>query len=108
MQASHPASDHKTRRKPRVMRSKEQWQLLLTDYQRSSLTQQAFCEERGITVSSFSKWRNRLAASSELAPFIDLGTIAATDNAGETGSSTPDWQVELELGKDIVLRVRAR
>jgi hypothetical protein len=106
MQANHTAGDHKTKRKPRVIRSKEQWQSLISDYQRSSLTQQAFCEERGITVSSFSKWRNQLATPSDQELFVDLGAIPEADNASKACLGTSDWQVELELGKGIFLRVR--
>lgn len=103
MQANHTVASP---RKPRVIRSKEQWISLVADYQRSEQTQQAFCKERGITVSSFSKWRNQLEAQSDQQLFVDLGTMPVTDIASETSLPLPDWQVELELGKGIILRVR--
>ncbi|MCF1456847.1 MAG: hypothetical protein LPH21_04550 [Shewanella sp.] len=107
MQANDSPSNTKTKtkRKPRVVRSKAQWQSLLNDYQQSTMTQQAFCAQRGIAVSSFSKWQNRLSTQPDQPLFVDLGTIPESDN-DNTCPGSPDWQVELELGKGIFLRVR--
>jgi len=103
-QQSQPRSKS---RRPRVIRSKEQWQSLIADYKRSDLPQQKFCEQRGITVSSFSKWRNLLEAedNTDQSLFVELGAVLQDDDKVTAAAS--GWQVELELGKGIVLRVRA-
>jgi hypothetical protein len=90
------------------MRNQEQWQSLLADFQRSSLSQYAFCKERGLTASSFSKWRKKLETQSDQALFVDLGTMPADrDSADDHAAASADWQVELKLGKGVILRVRA-
>jgi hypothetical protein len=89
------------------MRSQEQWQLLLAEFQRSSLTQHAFCKERGITGSCFSKWRKKLETPSDQPLFVDLGVMPSADTAGDDDVTPPAWHIELELGKGIVLRLRS-
>ena len=92
------------KRKTRVKRSKEQWHMLVNQYETSGLTQQAFCKQHGIATSGLNKWRKRFSRSSE-AEFVDI-----TDQLCEAGSHEnhhPDnrWQVELQLGQGVVLRI---
>jgi hypothetical protein len=42
-------------------RSRVQWRALVAAYERSDLTQRAFCEQRGVAVSTFRYWRGQLA-----------------------------------------------
>ena len=50
-------------------RSAAQWQTLVGEYAASGLSQQAFCERRGVALSTFCQWRRRLAAqTAESAP----------------------------------------
>lgn len=96
-----------TPRKTRINRTHTQWKSLINDYENSSLTQQAFCDKHKIANSSLHKWRKRF--SQVRSSFIDitqpLTTAATTINNKNTAGSL--WQVELELGTGIVLRVRA-
>jgi len=96
-----------TRSRRRVRRSPAQWRRLIAEQAESGLAQEAFCRARGLAVSSFCNWRRKLAASAAvgdgeaLPAFIELApqTRAPTDEG---------WDVELELGVGVVLRLRRR
>lgn len=92
----------------RARRSRAQWQSVIERGERSSLGVLGFCRAEGIGTASFYKWRQRLAvgaASETLAPvteprFLDLGPlVSASANAAA-------WDIELELGAGVVLRLR--
>jgi transposase-like protein len=92
------------KRKTRVNRSKEQWQMLVNQYEASGLTQQAFCKQHGIATSGLNKWRKRFSNSLET-EFVDI-----TDQLSEVGSHENHhcdnrWEVELQLGQGLVLRI---
>jgi transposase-like protein len=92
------------KRKTRVNRSKEQWQMLVNQYETSGLTQQAFCKQQGIATSGLNKWRKRFSNSLET-EFVDI-----TDQLSEVGSHENHhrdnrWEVELQLGQGLVLRI---
>lgn len=95
-------------RRTKVMRSPEQWRFLIAQMDASPLSRGAFCRQHKISGGSVHKWRKRLTdqpAPPAAAPggFIDITRqIAAADSA-----SGRLWQVELELGQGVVLRVRA-
>jgi hypothetical protein len=80
-----------------------QWRTLVERGQSSGLSVAAFCRSQGISPASYYRWRERLAqntASSDTlgtAPgFIDLGTLGASRG----------WDLEIDLGAGIVLRLR--
>lgn len=100
----------------RARRSGAQWQSLIERAERSPLSVEAFCRGEGVSTASFYQWRKRLdaeGASREVVRgkpsealqerFIDLGALglAASDEA----AGLP-WQIELELGAGVVLRLR--
>jgi hypothetical protein len=65
------------------------------------LTQTAFCEAKGISVASLQYWKRKLAddvTPPPLAPWVDLGTLSASTSSG--------WDIELQLGDGICLRLR--
>jgi len=93
-----------SKRKTRVIRSKAQWQALVTEYEASELTQQAFCKQHGIATSGLNKWRKRFSRSTE-SEFVNItGQLC---EAGSHKNHHPDnrWQVELQLGQGVVLRI---
>jgi hypothetical protein len=78
----------------------------------SGLSQTAFCKRRKIALSTFAHWKRRLAApgtapgsgprdgsDSPSSAWIDLGALPGSD-AG--------WDIELDLGGGICLRLRRR
>jgi len=101
-------SAHAKPRKPRVMRSKAQWQSLITEYENSPLNQQAFCDKHKIAVSSFHKWRKHFGLQPPAAPFVEIGQALAAASVSEQTSSDAEksWEVELELGQGLLLRLR--
>ena len=93
-------------------RSQTEWRRLIDEQAHSGLTQKAFCKQAGIPVASFGYWKRKLrperinastpgAARSKtisLADWIELST--------EGPASGPGWQIELELGNGVCLRLR--
>ena len=80
-----------------------QWRALVERGQSSGLSVAAFCRSQGINPASYYRWRERLARDPETpamhgaAPgFIDLGTLGASRA----------WDVEIDLGAGVVLRLR--
>ena len=89
-----------------MRRSPEQWRDLFSRFEQSRQTRERFCAEHGLALSSFDRWRNKLrhdlpgreAAVGE-GLFVEL-----TPDVGS--SPRPTWDVELQLGAGMVLRVR--
>ena len=100
---------NRTSMQRRIHRSPEQWQVLLEQYERSGLSQRAFCQQAGLCCGTFSRWRRRLlddhchalteGDSTEL--FVELSNQPAG-----SPSPFPDWDVELQLGEHVFLRLR--
>ncbi len=90
----------------RIHRSREQWQALLDQYERSGLSPRAFCQQWDLSYGTFSRWRRRLLsdqddttlpASPDL--FVELANHAESPAAAS-------WDVELQLGENTFLRLR--
>ena len=41
--------------------SAEQWSEIITEFQGSSLSVEAFCRRKGFAISTFNRWRNRFS-----------------------------------------------
>lgn len=92
-------------------RSHAKWQALVAPAGRSGLSTEALCRAEGISTASLYSWRKRLAseqtpavaraATDSAGRFIDLGALStgAPCDAGR-------WDIELQLGAEIVLRLR--
>jgi len=110
MNESQPSQLVKSKpRRPRVTRTPEQWAELLYKFESSGLTQQAFCKQYRISTGSLYKWREKLGnhpphVPAEPAPFVEIGQDLINDQAADSESN---WQVELELGKGVILRLRS-
>jgi putative transposase len=84
-------------------RSVAQWRALVERHQQSGLDVAAFCRAESVSAASFYRWRRQLAgevsvpATVAAAPrFIELGALGAHRQ----------WELELELGAGVVLRLR--
>ena len=96
----------------RARRSPAQWQGLIERAARSPLSISAFCGSEGISTASFYSWRKRLgavapgSALAETTPedgaFLELGVL------GSEAASPAPWDVELQMGAGLVLRLRRR
>ena len=82
----------------RIRRSQTEWQRLIDEQTDSGQTQAAFCAANGISVASFQNWKRRLAAEVSPEPWLELGTLAQ--------QSTSAWDIELQLGDGVCLRLR--
>lgn len=87
-----------------------QWQALFERFEASGTSVTLFCRRESISPSSFYRWRQKLAgtpiapaATADGPAFIDAGAL--TDRQ-TSSSAVPPWDVELDLGAGVVLRLR--
>lgn len=84
----------------KVFRGAAQWKAILARYEESGLSQECFCAEQGLALSTFCNWRSRLRADGgsgeKEPPFIEL--VAPLRDR--------PWDMELDLGGGVVLRMR--
>jgi hypothetical protein len=81
-----------------VRRSREQWQRLIDEQARSGLSQATFCKAQALSVTTFQHWKRRLAGSAPQASWVDLGQLGLGSSNG--------WEIELDLGEGLRLRLR--
>ena len=98
--------------KHRARRTAAQWQELVERFERAGQTRGRFCAAHGLALSTFDLWRRKLratpAAANEEQPealFVELTNPTQTQ-APPTSAGTGAWEVELDLGAGVVLRVR--
>lgn len=88
----------------------EQWQAWIDEQSHNGQSQQVFCEQKGLSRSSFQHWKRRLASdapgrppsASKSALFTPV-SMPATD---ETDDQMRGWEIELDLGDGVCLRFR--
>jgi len=89
----------------RIRRTADQWRRLIAEQAGSGMSQEAFCKDRRLALSTFANWKRRLASEpvveDEPGPdspqWIDLGHL---------GASRSGWDIELDLGDGVCLRLR--
>jgi len=99
-----PATRLRTRHHP------ERWQRLVSEQAASGLPARAFCAERDLSYSSFLYWRRKLIAAEQRRngvsePRRGPAFIELLPGGGGTGQGGA-WELELELGDGLVLRLR--
>ena len=95
--------------KPRTrsMRTQAQWKALLEEFNTSGLTKSAFCKKHRIATSSLYRWQQLLAEQMGDLDFVDITQPLSNAPAPLPAQARDnDWQVELELGAGVVLRLR--
>ncbi|HIE84533.1 MAG TPA: IS66 family insertion sequence element accessory protein TnpB [Dehalococcoidia bacterium] len=85
----------------RTRRSPQQWQTIVDRQASSDLSARAFCDAHQFSYPVFCKWRKRLA-STDQAPMINLSTLANAVDAPQVAQ----WDIELDLGQGMALRLR--
>jgi transposase-like protein len=105
---SQPQPEPNLKPSTRVMRTQHQWKALLSEFNDSGLTKSAFCKKHQIATSSLYRWQQLFAERSGGATdFIDVTQpLSSTPPPAPAPVRDSDWQVELELGTGIVLRLR--
>ena len=95
--------------KARTQRTRSQWKSLVDGFNTSGLTRTAFCKNNHIATSCLYRWQKVFAGQPAAAEFIDITEpVARTSRTLAVPDSDGLWQVELELGSGMVLRVRTR
>ena len=96
----------------RARRTAAQWRKLIERFARSGQTRGKFCAANGLALSTFDLWRRKLGetqAAADDAPreplFVEL-TNATEPARTRTAADTGAWEVELEFGAGVVLRLR--
>ena len=99
-----------TRRQAR--RTAAEWRKLIERFGRSGQTRGDFCAANGLALSTFDLWRRKLgetqAPADEEHPeslFVEL-TNTTEPPGSRIAAGMGAWEVELELGAGVVLRLR--
>ena len=97
----------------RARRTAAQWRKLIERFDRSGQTRGKFCAANGLALSTFDLWRRKLgetqAPADEAHPeslFVELTNATELAEPSRTAAGTGAWEVELELGAGVVLRLR--
>ena len=94
-------------------RSEAQWRALVSAFEKSGTSRRAFCARHAVALSTFDWWRKRLRAVPREADaaraerdvlFVELASPAAA--LADSRHIVPAWDLELELGAGMVLRLR--
>jgi putative transposase len=95
---------------PRRIRRRDEWQTLLSEYKSGDLSQKAFCKLHQLSMSSFYQWKKKLTNDLPADDnFIDISQKPVNNSSHSSPLSdlSSSYQVELELGNGIFLRVRS-
>ena len=98
-----------------LRRGAEAWESLIEEQQAAGLSQAAFCRARGLSLSSFQHWRRRLqGAQPGAGAGRALGELCEQSGdwlelpVGVGVGTSPGWELELDLGGGVCLRLRRR
>jgi len=95
---------------PGAKRSTSEWRALVKAYHKRNCTQREFCSAHGVAVSTLDWWRRKLerASAKQDSPSVAQRPIAPLEFIDITPPriESPAWEVELELGQGVVLRLR--
>lgn len=92
-------------------RSASEWRALLQAFSHSGETRAQFCERHGLALSTFDWWRSRLRRESTTVSDTTPSTANAlfvelAQEEKPMAVVSPCWDVELELGNGVFLRLR--
>jgi putative transposase len=92
-------------------RSASEWRALLRAFAQSGMTRTQFCEHHGLSLSTFAWWRSHLrresTAVSQTTPAPASALFVELAQAEQTVAAvSANWDVELELGSGVFLRLR--
>jgi len=82
-------------------RTASEWEELISRFERTGLTRKNFCLSQGVSLSTFDLWRRKLRArldEREEPMFVEVSQVEP--------NAVSSWDVELELGGGVILRVR--
>ena len=86
------------KRPEKVFRSAAEWRAIVARYERSGLTQAAFCTQEGVALHTFKKhYRPHKEAAPRLGQFLEVVPSVPARKG---------WEVELAFPNGLHLRVR--
>ena len=90
--------------KPRryVRRSPEEWRRILDELAVSGLDRSTFCREKGLVRETLRQAEQRLGLNEQAATFVELSSEFVGHGVERS------WDIELELGDGMVLRLARR
>jgi len=90
----------------RERRSREEWQRIVSRFERSGLSENRFCKEQRLTRKTFRTWRQRLAEGGGTPPpFVEIAMPKPV--AEEVAEPLGSGAFELSLPGGVTLRWRA-
>lgn len=81
-------------------RTPTEWQAAIADYRRSGLSQEAYCRQHGLAYSTFTGRLAKLRKKTGDTPAGAFVEIPIPLTQGEA------WDMELQIGAHVVLRLR--
>ena len=89
-------------------RTKQQWRTIFSDQEKSSLSTAQYCKKHSLVLSTFYSWQKKicdLPLTQSTNDFIEV-LVAHFDVQNTFQASTSHWDVELDLGNGVCLRIR--
>jgi putative transposase len=90
-----------------IRRNMKDWGEIVNTQRESGLSAKKYCEENGIGLASFYKWRGRIQQEGSVVDgcplppgFVEMGSM----NSSRLASADSNWRVSLDLG-DIRLTI---
>jgi len=83
-------------------RTASEWEELISRFERAGQTRKDFCLSQGVSLSTFDVWRRKLrgrTAEHRESMFVEVSR--------DEPNTVSSWDVELELGGGVILRVRS-
>jgi hypothetical protein len=91
-----------TRDAARTLDREQAWRAIMTRWQRSGLSQQAFCEKEQIKLSTFGYWRRELKRrDGQAAPAIAWDEQPAGQTTGSPGKTPAPLFVPVEIDESL-------
>ncbi|HFQ4951502.1 TPA: hypothetical protein ACGUO9_004591 [Vibrio vulnificus] len=89
----------------RIYRNREQWSQIIEQFNTSDMSVASFCRIHQINPASFYQRRKQL--SEQARPSESQPMFVEITQPDEPGYSEPaNWDIELELGQGVILRMR--
>ena len=91
----------------KIRRTREQWRSIMADFEQSDLGGEAYCHRHGLAYSSFAKWRSLLRQEA-LPGDEPISFIQLPNTLNSLSDSTTGWDIELDLGAGVLIRLKSR
>jgi putative transposase len=89
-------------------RTKQEWQAIFADQEISGLTTAQYCKKHDLVLSTFYSWQKKMCNLPQAQLTDDFIEVPAAhfDVQNTFQASASHWDVELDLGNGVCLRIR--